>query len=240
MNKTNPEVDEHLEKAQKWQKEMKQLRKILLDCQLTEELKWGQPCYTFEGKNIIVIGAFKEYSALLFFKGALLKDAKNILVQPGETQSGRQIRFINVREIKEMEAILKVVGIKGSEEAVDLMQAIFPVKKSMDIAGMYAVKVTEGKISIPEHLRLFGGKIEAQKANEDFRLIGNYMTQGETAVFFIQQPHGKGKVLGPGGIEYIALQGKFSDKLIHLEGHFEQNEQNKVRIILNKIKDTIS
>ncbi len=107
MNKMNPKVDALLNKANKWPNEMKQLRKILLDCQLTEEVKWRQPCYTFEEKNIIVIGAFKEYCALLFFKGVLLKDAKGILVQPGETQSGRQMRFTNVGEIKAMEPVLK-------------------------------------------------------------------------------------------------------------------------------------
>lgn len=125
MNKTHPKVDEHLNKAKKWQNEMKQLRKILLDCQLIEELKWGKPCYTFEDKNIVVIQAFKEYCALLFFKGALLKDDKRILVQPGEnTQSGRQIRFTNIGEIKAMEPILKAY----SREAIAAEKAGLKVK----------------------------------------------------------------------------------------------------------------
>jgi uncharacterized protein YdeI (YjbR/CyaY-like superfamily) len=103
----NPKVDVYLSKAKKWQEEFEKLRMIILDCQLTEELKWGKPCYTFQKSNIIVIG-FKEYCALLFFKGALLNDANGILIKPGEnTQAGRQIRFTNVQEIVEMETILK-------------------------------------------------------------------------------------------------------------------------------------
>ena len=104
----NPKVDVYLSKAKKWQEELEKLRMIVLDCQLTEELKWGKPCYTFQKSNIIIIIGFKEYCALLFFKGALLNDANGILIKPGEnTQAGRQIRFTNVREIVEMETILK-------------------------------------------------------------------------------------------------------------------------------------
>jgi uncharacterized protein YdeI (YjbR/CyaY-like superfamily) len=106
--KMNPKVDGYLSKEKKWQEEQKKLRKILLDCpQLNEEFKWRHPCYTFQGKNIVLIGSFKEYCALLFVKGALLKDAKRILVQPGIAQAGRQIRFTSLREIVEMESILK-------------------------------------------------------------------------------------------------------------------------------------
>src|SRR5260370_3722155 len=104
----NPEVDVYLSKAKKWQEELDKLRMIILDCQLTEELKWGKPCYTFQKRNIVVILPLKEYCALLFCKGALLNDANGILIKPGEnTQAGRQIRFTNVREIVEMETILK-------------------------------------------------------------------------------------------------------------------------------------
>ena len=104
----NPKVDAYISKAQKWQKEMKKLRMILLDCGLTEELKWGKPCYAFEKSNIAVIQGFKEYFALLFFKGFLLKDPNGILVKTGEnTRVGRQIRFADVREIVKMEPILK-------------------------------------------------------------------------------------------------------------------------------------
>ena len=108
MNRTNPKVDFYFIKAKRWQDELEQLRMIVLDCGLTEELKWGVPCYTFEKRNIVLIHGFKEYCALLFFKGALLKDAKGILIQQTENvQAARQIRFTNVREIVEMETILK-------------------------------------------------------------------------------------------------------------------------------------
>jgi len=108
MNKMNPKVDVFLSKAKKWQEEMKKLRMIILDCGLTEELKWGKPCYTFEKSNIVLIHGFKEYCALLFFKGALLKDANGILIQQTENvQAARQSRFTNAREIVEMEPILK-------------------------------------------------------------------------------------------------------------------------------------
>jgi uncharacterized protein YdeI (YjbR/CyaY-like superfamily) len=108
MNRMNPKVDEFLSKAKRWQEEFEKLRMIVLDCGLTEELKWGKPCYTFEKKNIVLIHGFKEYCALLFVKGALLNDAKGILVtQTENTQAARQIRFTSVREIVEMEPILK-------------------------------------------------------------------------------------------------------------------------------------
>jgi uncharacterized protein YdeI (YjbR/CyaY-like superfamily) len=108
MNRMNPKVDAYLSKAKKWQEEFEKLRMIILDCQLTEELKWGVPCYTFQKRNIVLIHGFKEYCALLFFKGALLHDANGILIQQTENvQAGRQIRFTNVREIVAMETILK-------------------------------------------------------------------------------------------------------------------------------------
>ena len=108
MNRMNPKVDAYLSKAKKWQEEFEKLRTIILDCGLTEELKWGDPCYTFQKSNIVLIHGFKEYCALLFFKGALLKDAKGILIQQTENvQAARQIRFTNVREIVKMKPILK-------------------------------------------------------------------------------------------------------------------------------------
>jgi uncharacterized protein YdeI (YjbR/CyaY-like superfamily) len=102
-------VDFYFSKAQKWQKELEKLRTIILDCQLTEELKWGVPCYSFQESNIVLIHVFKEYCALLFIKGALLHDDNGILIQQTKNvQAGRQIRFTNVGEIVEMETILKV------------------------------------------------------------------------------------------------------------------------------------
>jgi uncharacterized protein YdeI (YjbR/CyaY-like superfamily) len=104
----NPKVDGYLRKAKKWQAELEKLRMIILDCQLTEELKWGKPCYTFQKSNIVIIIPLKEYCTLMFCKGALLNDANGILIKPGEnTQAGRWIKFTSVREIVEMETILK-------------------------------------------------------------------------------------------------------------------------------------
>ena len=118
MNSMNPKVDEYLGKAKKWQEEFEKLRMIILDCGLTEELKWGCPCYTFEKSNIVLIHGFKEYCALLFFKGALLKDPKDILIQQTENvQAGRQIRFTNVREIVKMKTVLKAYIHEAKEKA---------------------------------------------------------------------------------------------------------------------------
>src|SRR5229473_5520559 len=108
MNRMNPKVDFYFTKAKKWQEELEQLRMIVLECGLTEELKWGVPCYTFQKSNIVLIHVFKEYCALLFFKGALLNDANGILIQQTKNvQAGRQIRFTNVREIVKMKPVLK-------------------------------------------------------------------------------------------------------------------------------------
>ena len=104
----NPKVDFYFDKVEKWQKELEQLREIALDCQLTEELKWGTPCYTLGKSNIVLIHEFKEYCAFLFFKGALLKDTNGILIQQSENvQAARQIRFTNLKEIIDQKTILK-------------------------------------------------------------------------------------------------------------------------------------
>src|ERR1700722_8575898 len=104
----NPKVDFYFDKAEKWQKEVEKLRVIALDCPLTEELKWGCPCYSFQKTNIVLIHVFKEYCAFLFFKGALLNDAKGILIQQTKNvQSARQVRFTTIQEIIKMEKILK-------------------------------------------------------------------------------------------------------------------------------------
>jgi uncharacterized protein YdeI (YjbR/CyaY-like superfamily) len=125
IKKTNAKVDGFLRKAKKWQPEFKKLRAMILDCDLTEELKWGFPCYTLEGRNVVLIHGFKEYCALLFFKGALLKDPKRILIQQTENvQSSRQIRFKNVREISELEASLRAY----IREAIEAEKAGLQVK----------------------------------------------------------------------------------------------------------------
>src|ERR1700690_2953929 len=125
MNTMNPKVDFFFSKAKKWQGEFKKLRTIILDCGLTEELKWGVPCYTFQESNIVLIHGFKEYCAILFVKGALLKDAKRVLIQQTENvQSARQIRFTNVREIVKLEPILKAY----IHEAIEVEKAGLKVK----------------------------------------------------------------------------------------------------------------
>jgi len=108
MDKRNPKVDFFFHKAKQWREEFEMLRRIVLDCDLTEDLKWGQPCYTFQKSNIVLMHGFKEYCALLFFKGALLKDPKSILIQQTKNVQGpRQIRFTSIREISKLKNTLK-------------------------------------------------------------------------------------------------------------------------------------
>ncbi len=128
---TNPKVDWYFSKDEKWQEEINKLRVILLDCGLTEELKWGVPCYALRKRNIVLIHVFKEYCALLFFKGALLKDPNGILIQQTENvQAARQIRFTGVDEIVEMKAILKAYV----HEAIEVEKAGLkvPLKKTRE------------------------------------------------------------------------------------------------------------
>ncbi len=116
MHQTNPKVDAVLAKVTKWQREFEKLRTIALDCKLSEELKWGQPCFTHQNRNIVLIHGFKEYCAYLFFKGALMKDPNGILIQQTENvQAARQIRFTNVREIASMNAVLKTYILNAIE-----------------------------------------------------------------------------------------------------------------------------
>jgi len=108
MTHMSPSVELFFSNAEKWQEEYLLLRRIVLDCQLTEEIKWGKPCYTYEENNIVLIHGFKEYCAYLFMKGAMFKDPQGILIQQTENvQAARQIRFTNVQEIVEMEPVLK-------------------------------------------------------------------------------------------------------------------------------------
>jgi uncharacterized protein YdeI (YjbR/CyaY-like superfamily) len=108
MTTMNPKVDFYFDKAKKWQEEIRRLRTIILSCGLTEELKWGCPCYTFRQGNIVLIHVFKDYCAVLFFKGVLLNDANGILVQQTDNvQAARQLRFTKAAEITELQATLK-------------------------------------------------------------------------------------------------------------------------------------
>ena len=121
----NPKVDWYFAKTSKWQKEIEKLRTVILDCDLIEELKWGCPCYTYESRNVVLIHVFKEYCAVLFFKGALLADPDGILIQQTENvQAARQVRFTNIKEVKERERILKTYIY----EAIEVERAGLQVK----------------------------------------------------------------------------------------------------------------
>jgi len=124
MNTKNPKVDGMFRQEKKWREEFEALRTIALDSELAEELKWYQACYTLRGKNVVLIHGFKEFCALMFFKGALLKDPKRILATPGQHQSARQIRFTNFREIVKMEPIVKAY----IREAIQVENAGLKVK----------------------------------------------------------------------------------------------------------------
>ncbi len=143
----NPKVDEFLSKAKKWQDEFTKLRKIILDSGLTEEFKWRNPCYTFQDSNIVLIHGFKEYCALLFFKGALLKDTDGILVsQTDNTQATRQIRFTNAQEIDEMEPILKAYISKAIEVEKAGLKVEFKKTKEYSIPEEFQTKLDEDSV----------------------------------------------------------------------------------------------
>jgi len=145
----NPKVDEFLNKVTKWKEEYEGLRKIVLDCGLTEEFKWKHPCYTFEKKNVVLIHGFKEYCALLFHKGALLQDAQGILIQQTENvQAGRQIRFTNIQDIVEIESVLKAY----INEAVEVEKA-----------GLQVQKKEHEEYIIPEELQIKFDEVPAMK-----------------------------------------------------------------------------
>ncbi|UKT63951.1 YdeI/OmpD-associated family protein [Pedobacter mucosus] len=140
----NPKVDFYFDKAKKWQEEVKKLRAIVLACQLNEELKWGVPCYTFQGNNIVLIHTFKDYCALLFFKGVLLNDAEGILIQQTENvQSGRQIRFINFQEIIQLEPILKAYLYEAIEVEKAGLKVEFKKTEEFSIPTEFQNKLDE-------------------------------------------------------------------------------------------------
>jgi uncharacterized protein YdeI (YjbR/CyaY-like superfamily) len=129
----NPKVDFYFNKSKKWRVEQEKLRSIVLDCHLTEELKWGVPCYTFQSSNVVLIHEFKEYCAYLFVKGVLLMDPHHILIQQTENvQSARQVRFTNVQEVIELEPILKAYILEAIE--VERAGLKVPFKKATEFA----------------------------------------------------------------------------------------------------------
>jgi len=134
----NPKVDEYLSRCKNWSEEFEKLRTIILECGLTEELKWRAPCYTFQNSNIVILQGFKEYCALMFFKGALLSDPNAILRTPGQHQSARQIRFTNVGEVVELEPIVKAY----INEAIEVERA-----------GLKVTLKQTSEFKIPEELQ---------------------------------------------------------------------------------------
>lgn len=170
ISETNPKVDWFFSKETKWQKEYEKLRKIILDCGLIEELKWGCPCYTFENTNIVLIHGFKEYCALLFFKGALLNDANGILIQQTKNvQSARQIRFTNAREIIKLEKVLKTYVYEAIE---------------VERAGLKVKLKTTSEYKIPEEFQNKLNKMPALKKAFDALTPGRQRAY----IFYFSQP----------------------------------------------------
>ena len=140
----NPKVDWYFDKAEKWQKELAQLRLIALDCGLTEELKWGCPCYTFQKNNVVLIHDFKEYCAFLFHKGALLNDADGFLIQQTENvQAARQIRFTNLKQIVEMETALKTYIFEAIEVEKAGLKVVLKKTEAFTIPEEFEKKLAE-------------------------------------------------------------------------------------------------
>ncbi|HEY3876333.1 MAG TPA: YdeI/OmpD-associated family protein [Candidatus Kapabacteria bacterium] len=166
----NPSIDRFFAQAKQWREEMEKLRTILLDCHLTEEWKWSLPCYSYERKNVVVIQPFKKYCALLFFKGVLLEDTDGILVKTGaNTMVGRQIRFSNVRDIAELEPVLKTY----------LYQAI-----EVEKAGLKVTPKPAMELNIPEELEA------AFQENSKLKKAFYALTPGRRRgyVFYFSQP----------------------------------------------------
>ncbi|WP_149206175.1 YdeI/OmpD-associated family protein [Flavobacterium johnsoniae] len=140
----NPKVDFFFDKADKWQQELNLMRTISLECQLTEELKWGVPCYTFQNANIVLIHSFKEYCAFLFFKGALLKDTDSILIQQSENvQAARQIRFTNLQEVIDLKAVLKTYIYQAVEVEKAGLKVELKKTSEFEVAEEFQKKLNE-------------------------------------------------------------------------------------------------
>jgi uncharacterized protein YdeI (YjbR/CyaY-like superfamily) len=140
----NPKVDFFFENAEQWQKEFERLRAILLDTGLEEDLKWGCPCYTYHGRNIILIHGFKEYCALLLFKGILLKDTENILIQQTENvQAARQIRFTKLQEIIDLEKIIKTYVYEAIEVEKSGVKVKMKKTKEFEMPEEFQLKLDE-------------------------------------------------------------------------------------------------
>ncbi len=147
MYSTNPKVDFFFNKASNWQEEYEQLRMVVLECGLTEELKWGVPCYTFQKTNVVLIHGFKAYCALLFHKGVLLNDADGILIQQTEhVQSARQIRFTSVQEIVELKATLKAYIYEAIEVEKAGLEVAFKKTEEFSMPEEFQRKLEENPV----------------------------------------------------------------------------------------------
>lgn len=161
----NPKVDEFLEKTSKWQEELTQLRNIILDCGLTEELKWGQPCYTFNNANVILLGGFKDYCFISFLKGALLYDSESLLRKPGEhTQSGRIISFTDTQSITDLTQTLKAYIYETIE---------------VEKAGLKVEPVTQAELLLPDEL------LQKFEADHVFKAAFEALTPGRQRAYII-------------------------------------------------------
>lgn len=144
MNRSNPKVDWFFEKDSKWQEEYTRLRTIALACGLAEELKWGCPCYTYQKNNIVLIHGFKDYCALLFHKGVLLKDTEDILIQQTKNvQSARQIRFTSIQEIEKLEDVLKAYIFEAIEVEKSGLEVKLKKTKEYEVPEEFQVKLDE-------------------------------------------------------------------------------------------------
>lgn len=146
----NPKVDFFFENATQWKEEFEKLRTIALSTELVEDLKWGCPCYTFEGKNIFLIHGFKEYCALLFFKGALMKDPEQILIQQSENvQAARQIRFTDVLQINDLEKELQAYMFEAVEIEESGAKVEMKKTKDFEISEEFQLKL-DGNLELKE------------------------------------------------------------------------------------------
>ena len=140
----NPKVDAYVERLKNWVDEVRELRAICLDSGLGEDLKWGVPCYTLEGRNVVLIHSFKEYCALLFFKGALLKDAKGILIQQTDNvQAARQVRFKNVEDIRKLKTVLKAYLSEAAKVEKSGLKVEFKKTEEFSVPEEFQVKLDE-------------------------------------------------------------------------------------------------
>ncbi|RKS98757.1 DUF1801 domain-containing protein [Flavobacterium sp. 123] len=136
----NPKVDAFISDAKKWQAEIEHLRQLLLDCGLTEEFKWRAPCYSFQGNNVVLIGCFKNYCTLSFFKGTLLQDSKGFLSKPGEnSQAMRFFKFTNAQEIQELKPIIKNYIYEAIEIEKAGLKVVFKSNTALELVEEFQI-----------------------------------------------------------------------------------------------------